>query len=289
MPSGLRRIAVGVAAALAAAGGQGLAAAPAYAAAAPGTAEVVDGELLFTAGPGVDNQVEFFFHVVTLRWHVRDHAAPVVPGPGCAQATSAHEVSCVGVTTVQATTLDGDDTLGVREKPAPTAAGHRAAAAVPPKTPTLNTVPMALFGGSGNDKLTGGWSDDLLDGGPGSDVLLDWAGTDTVSYADRRRPVRADPDGVVGDDGEAGEGDTIDSTVENVIGGAGDDLLVGNAGPNRLVGGAGDDEIHGLAGADRLSGEAGYDTLIGGKDRDLCLVGTDGGRVTGCEGGDAAT
>jgi Ca2+-binding RTX toxin-like protein len=287
MPSGLRRIAVGVAAALAAAGGQGLAAAPAYAAAAPGTAEVVAGELIFTAGPGVDNRVEFFFNFVTVRWHVRDYAAPIVPGPGCAQATtSTHEVSCVGVTAVRADTGDGDDTLGVREKASPTGAGQRAAAGTP-TAPAPSSVPMALSGGAGNDKLTGGWSDDLLDGGPGSDVLLDWAGTDTVSYADRRRPVRADPDGVVGDDGEAGERDTIDSTVENVVGGAGDDQLAGNAGPNLLRGGAGDDELHGLAGTDRLSGDAGFDTLVGGKDRDSCLVGADGGRAVDCEVGDA--
>jgi Ca2+-binding RTX toxin-like protein len=287
MPSGLRRIAVGVAAALAAAGGQGLTAAPAYAAAAPGTAEVVAGELVFTAGVGVDNRVEFYVNFVTQRWHVLDHAAPIIPGPGCHPGASAHEVSCAGVQSIRAVTLDGDDTLGVREKASPTGATQRAAAPAATEVPASGTVPMALFGGAGNDKLTGGWGDDLLDGGPGADVMVDWAGTDTVSYADRRRPVRADPDGVVGDDGEAGERDTIDSTVENLIGGAGDDQLAGNAGPNLLRGGPGDDELHGLAGTDRLSGDTGYDTLVGGKDRDICRVGADSGRFVECEATDA--
>nr|MDT0657170.1 calcium-binding protein [Micromonospora sp. DSM 115978] len=287
MPAGLRRTAVGVAVALAAAGGQGLAAAPAYAYPAPGTAEVVAGELVFTAGAGVDNQVEFYVNFVTQRWHVLDYAAPIIPGAGCQPGATTHEVSCVGVQSIRAVTLDGDDTLGVREKASPTATGRRSTAAAAPEPPAPTAVPMALYGGAGDDKLTGGWGDDLLDGGPGADVLVDWAGNDTVSYADRRRPVSADPDGTVGDDGEFGERDTIGVDVENLIGGAGADLLAGNAGPNLLRGGPGDDQIHGLAGADRLSGDAGYDTIIGGKDRDICLVGADGGRVSDCEASDA--
>ena len=67
-----------------------------------------------------------------------------------------------------------------------------------------------------------------------------------------------DIDGVAGDDGGAidddgtGVRDTLLTTVENVRGGAGDDILTGSAVPNTLIGGAGVDELHGLAGDDQM-------------------------------------
>lgn len=59
-------------------------------------------------------------------------------------------------------------------------------------------------------------------------------------------------------------------TIENAIGGAGDDTiagntaansLTGNAGDDRLAGGEGDDTLNGGAGADALDGGAGVDTV----------------------------
>ena len=51
-------------------------------------------------------------------------------------------------------------------------------------------------------------------------------------------------------------------TIENAIGGSGNDVLVGNAGDNVLKGGAGDDVLYGGKGADQLWGGAGKDTFV---------------------------
>jgi serralysin len=51
-------------------------------------------------------------------------------------------------------------------------------------------------------------------------------------------------------------------TIENAIGGSGNDLLVGNAADNILKGGAGDDVLYGGLGADHLYGGAGRDTFV---------------------------
>jgi Ca2+-binding RTX toxin-like protein len=49
-------------------------------------------------------------------------------------------------------------------------------------------------------------------------------------------------------------------TIENAVGGNGDDTLIGNDANNKLSGGAGDDVLTGGAGNDTLDGGAGYDT-----------------------------
>jgi len=51
-------------------------------------------------------------------------------------------------------------------------------------------------------------------------------------------------------------------TVENAIGGAGNDLLIGNSVSNELKGGAGNDILYGAGGADKLWGGAGSDTFV---------------------------
>ncbi|WP_430443473.1 MAG: serralysin family metalloprotease [Pseudomonas piscis] len=53
-------------------------------------------------------------------------------------------------------------------------------------------------------------------------------------------------------------------TVENAIGGSGNDLLIGNAAANVLKGGAGNDIIYGGGGADTLWGGSGADTFVFG-------------------------
>ena len=51
-------------------------------------------------------------------------------------------------------------------------------------------------------------------------------------------------------------------TIENAIGGAGNDVLIGNDAANRLEGGRGDDILYGGLGPDQLKGGAGHDTFI---------------------------
>ena len=57
-------------------------------------------------------------------------------------------------------------------------------------------------------------------------------------------------------------------TVENAIGGSGNDVLVGNAADNILKGGAGNDALYGGGGADQLWGGAGADTFVFGASSD---------------------
>lgn len=52
-------------------------------------------------------------------------------------------------------------------------------------------------------------------------------------------------------------------TIENAIGGAGDDFIIGNEADNILKGGAGNDALVGLGGNDTLVGGAGDDILAG--------------------------
>jgi Ca2+-binding RTX toxin-like protein len=134
-----------------------------------------------------------------------------------------------------------------------------------------------LVGGSAGDRLTGtvganllsgGGGNDVLDGRDGADVLLGGAGTDTADYSARAAGVTADPDGAA-DDGEVGEGDTIETDVEALAGGAGDDVLTGGTGANVLAGGGGADVLDGLQGDDDLDGGAGDDDLTGGSGSDV--------------------
>jgi Ca2+-binding RTX toxin-like protein len=136
---------------------------------------------------------------------------------------------------------------------------------------TLVSDVEAVEGGAGNDVLTGGASDNVLDGAAGADQLSGGGGADAVDYSDRTAVVTADADGVAGDDGSPGEGDTIAADVEDLYGGSGDDTLSGNAAPNLLFGGAGADRLDGGPGEDALFGEDGGDELTT-RDVDLDLA-----------------
>jgi VCBS repeat-containing protein len=98
-----------------------------------------------------------------------------------------------------------------------------------------------LFGGVGNDVLVGGAGDDLLDGGEGIDTA-DYS-TDTAGVTVNLAEGYAEGD-------EAGSDELV--SIENVIGGSGDDILIGDDGDNVFVGGLGHDVIDGGAGFDTL-------------------------------------
>ncbi|WP_225009091.1 M10 family metallopeptidase [Novosphingobium percolationis] len=119
-----------------------------------------------------------------------------------------------------------------------------------------------LDGGAGNDALDGGAGDDLLDGGAGDDVLTGGEGIDAANYSAIRSGVKVGLD-IQGLQATGAGNDSL-TGIENVVGGAGADLLVGDAGANRLEGGAG---------ADRLVGGEGADVLVGGEGRDLTVGG----------------
>jgi Ca2+-binding RTX toxin-like protein len=139
-----------------------------------------------------------------------------------------------------------------------------------------------LSGGSGNDTLTGNSLANRFIGGPGNDVMTGAAGNDWYNF---------DADSYLGSDSidESGGGiDTLNfsettsypvsvdlsysgeqevvfyylllqltlmagDTMENVIGGAGNDMLIGNTLNNTLTGGGGDDVLVGGAGNDTFA------------------------------------
>ncbi len=129
--------------------------------------------------------------------------------------------------------------------------------------------PSYLGGGDGNDQLLGGTSSDTLDGGDGNntlrghggndslsagvgrDVFSGGSGTDTADYSLRDADLALTIDGLA-NDGAPGEGDLIESDIEDLVGGNGDDLISGSAGDNMIQGGGGSDTIHGGAGNDAL-------------------------------------
>lgn len=125
-----------------------------------------------------------------------------------------------------------------------------------------------LFGGEDDDLLDGGAGPDLLDGGPGIDDVADYSG--------RQTPVTVTlGDGLPDGGAEDGSGDTIDSSVDDVWGGAGNDALTGDGGDNIIAGGPGADVIRGGNGFDYVD----YARATGGVTVDLDGAPGDDGQV----------
>ncbi len=136
------------------------------------------------------------------------------------------------------------------------------------------TVPVAAFGGAGDDILHGTKNTDLLVGGLGddqlwgrgqADFLFGGGGNDTL-YGDL----------------EAGNNDTAlwgVGAADTIDAGAGDDLVYAGDGGDTIVGGAGDDRIYadlkeaGVSaaspGPDVVHAGAGDDIVFGGDDADM--------------------
>ncbi|MGE3776201.1 MAG: M10 family metallopeptidase C-terminal domain-containing protein, partial [Pirellulaceae bacterium] len=128
-----------------------------------------------------------------------------------------------------------------------------------------NALANSFAGGPGHDLLVGGFGDDVYlfdaDTNFGYDAVDDAAGSDTLDFSSTQTQIiHADlSSGVI----QAGSGAlTLASsdTIENVIGGALDDVLVGNSYANIL---------EGRGGNDRLAGGGGDDTYRFDADADL--------------------
>jgi Ca2+-binding RTX toxin-like protein len=127
-----------------------------------------------------------------------------------------------------------------------------------------------LSGGAGSDVLYGLGEDDTLIGGSaaagGVNQLWGGAGRDTASYLGTTGKVYAslESGGAYLDSGSGYVAtDTYDS-IENLVGGTGNDVLVGAAGDNAIQGGAGADILYGRAGIDRFVYGAFGDSTVGG-------------------------
>jgi RHS repeat-associated protein len=158
------------------------------------------------------------------------------------------------------------------------------------------TGPTTLWGGDGDDTLASGTGNDSLDGGNGNDTFLFGSGalgSDTISDAAGLDTLDFDSLSVIT------PGTTVQlnigvSTLQNVntnlqltlqstssidvvIGSAGNDLITGNGLNNTLLGGGGDDTLDGDAGNDTTYDGLGNDQVIAstGAERIYRLAGTD--------------
>ncbi|HEX8667482.1 MAG TPA: M10 family metallopeptidase C-terminal domain-containing protein [Allosphingosinicella sp.] len=117
--------------------------------------------------------------------------------------------------------------------------------------------------GSGNDTLTGNDAANVLNGGLGNDKIDGRGGNDTVSYDGVTAGLRLDLS-LVAAQGTKGAGTDTLISIENAIGGSGNDVIKGTGGANLLGGAAGDDYLYGFAGDDILIGGLGNDRIEGG-------------------------
>jgi serralysin len=86
----------------------------------------------------------------------------------------------------------------------------------------------------------------------------------------------------------ANVGIAFSTTIENVLGGAGDDTLTGNLANNHLSGGGGADRVFGGAGNDTLEGGSGANYLRGEEGDDQITGGSDFDDINGNLGADTA-
>ncbi|QDO96735.1 hypothetical protein FNB15_05335 [Ferrovibrio terrae] len=134
-------------------------------------------------------------------------------------------------------------------------------------TPTTGAAVMAtgddtLNGGAGNDTLNGGAGNDILDGGIGADSMTGGTGDDTYTVDN------------VGDsvsEAAGGGTDTVQSSLNYVLGNNVENLVLLGAAGLSGTGNALANQITGTSGADTLNGGGDNDTLNGGGDDDTLL------------------
>jgi hypothetical protein len=133
---------------------------------------------------------------------------------------------------------------------------------------------VKLTGTAGSDNLLGGAGNDVLIGLDGNDTLNGGAGSDTADYSYSTRTFTLDLAVTTAQRiGTTSDNDTLIS-IENLIGGSGNNTFLGNGDANRLDGGAGRDTLDGRAGDDVLIGGLDMDTLTGGAGSDTFVFNT---------------
>jgi hypothetical protein len=204
---------------------------------------------------------------------VADAGAPLTAGPGC--AATATGVTCTDPAGQPAWSGsvdvgDGDDAVTTTVAGSFTVRGGDGDDRL-----TLRHAFGILDGGAGNDTLHGGDVSATIVGGPGDDVMdSDGPGNVQVSYADHTAPVTASIASRTG--GAAGEHDVLGAYVTDLVGGAGDDVLIGSDAVDSLTGGPGDDRLEGLGGNDFLKQDHNADTILGGDGNDRIAAGPGG-------------
>lgn len=165
-----------------------------------------------------------------------------------------------------------------------------------------------ISGGAGNDFLGGDLGNDTLDGGEDSDDLIGNGGADDMTggggfdqvlYYDKgsAQPLSISLNDAA-DDGESGESDNVRSSIEDIRGGEGADVISGSGAPNEIDGSGGADIIDGGAGVDRFNGGHGDDRVLsrdGNAERVDCGADADTAtsdtvdEVAGCETNNASS
>jgi Ca2+-binding RTX toxin-like protein len=129
-------------------------------------------------------------------------------------------------------------------------------------------VDDVLQGGDGNDVVRGFEGNDVIVGGSGAgnDTYDGGNGIDTVHYGSTTQGITVNLTAPA----DHASGPEIDTdqliSVENIVGGSGDDSLAGGAVANFLSGALGNDTIFGGGGMDVIDGGPGNDTLVGNAD-----------------------
>jgi Ca2+-binding RTX toxin-like protein len=120
-----------------------------------------------------------------------------------------------------------------------------------------------IIGGPGGDVVNAGEGDDTIVAtiGDGSDIYNGGPGLDTLDMSGITAPVTINLAQSTASSSQTGQ-DSLNS-IENAIGGSGNDLITGNGVDNRLDGGAGNDTINAGSGDDTVIGGAGNDTMNG--------------------------
>ena len=132
---------------------------------------------------------------------------------------------------------------------------------------------ITIDGQAGNDIIGGGAAGDIVDGGSGWDDIRPLGGNDKVVggngydlvYFQASNGVHAD----LGRGVARGQGRDRLSSIEQMWGAGGDDVLVGNGRGNWLAGLGGHDVVKGEGHADHLFGGSGPDLLRGGGGNDV--------------------
>ncbi len=143
---------------------------------------------------------------------------------------------------------------------------------------TASNVSSKLVGNGGNDTLIGGNGNDTLIGGSGNNTINGGGGTDTVDYS--AAPGAATVNLATGTASNGYGGTDTLSSVENAIGGAGNDTLIASDADSKLVGNGGNDTLTGGSGNDILIGGAGNNTINGGVGTDTVDYSAAPGAVT---------
>jgi len=244
-------------------------------------------QLSYAADPGESNDVTIM--LVGSDYVIHDSGAIITAGSGCNASLDMHEVSCPASglqSCVDAAagdpfadpciviTLNDMNDTGIVCGSLPSCSGQ-----ILPVTVAANIDgglgSDTLTGGDGNDHLFGGPigglaidGPDVLDGGLGGDEIQGGigGGDDTLTYSHRTNPVSVNLSAAIfgGFGGEGcdpsqtncgggGENDFPIASIEKVVGGSGDDVLIGSEAPNVLNGGPG--------GSDTLCGGLGPDTV----------------------------